>query len=230
MDSIKTAIILAGGMGSRLQSVVSSVPKPMAPINGKPFLSFLFDFLIDNDIEKIVLSVGYKHEVISSYYGYNYKSLKIIYSIEEEKLDTGGAIVEALKYVDNYCFVLNGDTFFEINLQELLTYSCDVVLALKPLKDFERYGNVILDDDNKILKFEEKKYMVEGNINGGVYLLNKNLFNNFDIPKIFSFESFLSENVHKIRAKGIVFDKNFIDIGIPSDYKLAQSFFEKDKN
>ena len=113
------AIILAGGKGTRLQSVVSDVPKPMADVNGRPFLSYLLHFLSTKGVRKVVLSVGYKHEVISNYYSNCFENMSICYAIENEPLGTGGALVESLKQVtDSNVLLLNGDSFFDINLKK----------------------------------------------------------------------------------------------------------------
>ena len=225
---INQAIILAGGLGTRLQKVVSDLPKPMADINGKPFLEYLFKYLEKYNIKKVILSVGYKHEKIIEYFGNNYNEISISYAIEDEPLGTGGAIKYALKEIsaDNF-FLINGDTFFDINLNDLanfyFTNNADICLSLKPLKNFDRYGVVIVDNNNRIKQFEEKKYQKQGLINGGVYALNKNVFDKINKNK-FSFEKDIMENfLNELKLYGFVSDTYFIDIGIPEDYEKAQN-------
>jgi len=224
------AIVLAGGFGTRLQKVVSDVPKPMAPINDKPFLYYLLKYLQKNNIERVILSVGYKSEVIKDYFGNKFENIELIYSIEDEPLGTGGAIKKALNHLeDKQGYVLNGDTFFNISLNELKLFeNSKIILTLKKMQNFDRYGNVKLDNSKKIISFEEKKFTENGNINGGIYLLTKDTFDKFDMPKTFSFEKFLEENYKKLNALGKVFDDYFIDIGIPEDYEKAKKDFSEE--
>lgn len=222
------AIILAGGFGTRLQSVVNDVPKPMAPIGNKPFLKYLLDYLIEHQIQNVVLCTGYKHEVIENYFLNDYKSLSITYSVEQEPLGTGGAIKEALKYVSSEeVLILNGDTLFNVDLQTFRHQhketDADISVALKYLVKFDRYGSVVLNK-NKIVKFDEKKYMDEGYINGGIYILNSEILKNYDLPKSFSFEKeILESKVNELKVMGYKCNEYFIDIGIPEDYIKSQT-------
>lgn len=220
MDTTKEAIILCGGLGTRLRSVISDVPKPMAPINNKPFLAFVLEYLKKQNISRVVLAVSYKYEIIQEYFGNSYLGMQILYSIEKEPLGTGGAILEALNLINsNSCYVLNGDTFFDVNLDRLKLDNSDICVALKPMKNFDRYGSVDIDNNSYISAFNEKKFTSNGLINGGVYLIKKNIFNSFNLPNKFSFEEFFQENFLIFNAKATVFDDYFIDIGIPQDYK-----------
>ncbi|MCS6819568.1 MAG: nucleotidyltransferase family protein [Chitinophagales bacterium] len=234
MPAATTAIILAGGMGTRLSSVVSDVPKPMAPVGNFPFLHYLFMYLKRQMISTVVLAVGYKYQAIKSYFGDNYEGLKIQYSIEEEPLGTGGAIKRAMDILRENCFLLNGDTFFEADLNLMETHAlannADLTIALSLQRNFSRYGIVTFDEKHRILSFEEKRYMTEGWINGGVYWISKNFFYNVEqifsnsLPLKFSFETNILENVVK-HLRLIAFlqpDKYFIDIGVPNDYYKAQ--------
>ena len=222
------AIVLAGGLGTRLRSVVSDVPKPMAPINNKPFLEYILEFLKNQNIKKVILSVGYKWEVIKDYFGDKYKNIELIYNIEKERLGTGGAIKDALESVENEnIYVLNGDTFFDIDLSKMKLKDNLIEIALKKMEDFDRYGVVEIDKSGYIQKFKEKSYYQEGFINGGIYLLKKDIFKNFDLPTKFSFEEFLESNFKNLKAKGRVFNGYFIDIGIPEDYKKAKRYFSE---
>ncbi|WP_086249319.1 D-glycero-D-manno-heptose 1-phosphate guanosyltransferase [Campylobacter vicugnae] len=220
MDTTKEAIILCGGLGTRLRSVISDVPKPMAPINNKPFLAFVLEYLKKQNISRVVLAVSYKYEIIQEYFGNSYLGMQILYSIEKEPLGTGGAILEALNLINSdSCYVLNGDTFFDVNLDRLKLDDSDICVALKPMKNFDRYGSVDIDNNSYISAFNEKKFTSNGLINGGVYLIKKNIFNSFNLPNKFSFEEFFQENFLIFNAKATVFDDYFIDIGIPQDYK-----------
>lgn len=229
---IKEAIILAGGLGTRLRSVVSEQPKSMAPINGKPFLEYLLDLLIDQGIERFIFSVGYKSEYIQTHFSKAYRDCEIAYAFEEEPLGTGGAIKNAFSKVKNeYVLITNGDSLFATNIQEQfekhLEAKADVSFSLKPMRDFERYGTVLLDSNNKVLKFEEKQPMTEGLINGGVYIFNKSVFNGLELPNKFSIEKdFFEAYINKKHLIGYISDGYFLDIGIPEDFAKAQDEFK----
>jgi D-glycero-alpha-D-manno-heptose 1-phosphate guanylyltransferase len=221
-------IILAGGFGTRLSAVVKDLPKPMANINGKQFLHYIFKALQQQNISTIILSVGYKHEIIQDYFQDNYLGIAIKYAIEEEPLGTGGAIKHAFRLVDDDAFVLNGDTFFDVYLSKLKNDKSDLFIALKPMKNFDRYGTVELNTAKRIISFNEKKHCKSGLINGGVYYLRKSLFDKIHAPTKFSFEKdILEKHVLDLHFDGIIFDSYFIDIGIPEDYEKAQKDLKK---
>lgn len=230
---ITEAILLAGGLGTRLRSAIGEIPKPMAPISDShPFLDYIFQFLIKNGIKKAYLSVGYKWEIIENHYGSEYNGVEIEYVVEDERLGTGGGINLALKkVVGNNVYVINGDTFFYINLihlQELHFKNKSIcTLALKEMNKVDRYGSVSLNKSHKIIQFQEKKFQEKCLINGGIYLINKNIINSFPNQDNFSFENdFLESNTLDKAIYGIEFKNYFKDIGIPEDFK---SFQEKMK-
>ena len=225
------AIVLAGGLGTRLRSVINDLPKPMAPVNGKPFLHYIFQYLKQERIREVILSVGYRHEVIEEFFGKEYLGIKIQYSVEEEPLGTGGGIKQAFDLIEGPAYVLNGDTFFGVNLWSLQEYyfesESDIVLAIKPLENFDRYGTVQMDESFRITKFEEKKFVESGFINGGIYFFDKKLFGKVEVPQKFSFEKeVLEKYTGELKYYGSVFDGYFIDIGIPEDYNKAQHDFK----
>lgn len=222
------AIILAGGTGTRLQGVVRDVPKPMADINGKPFICYLFDYLSAYDVKKILLSVGYRYEIIRDYFGSQYKDMDIRYVIEDRPLGTGGALKKALMVAEGEEFiVLNGDTFFCIDLNKMLTFhyehDADLTIAIKPMNNIDRYGTLILDK-NRVTGFQEKTFMEFGYINGGVYIISKKIFKSFpEDKKVFSFEvDFLERACLYLKAFAFISDAYFIDIGVPEDYQKAR--------
>ena len=220
-------IILAGGFGTRLSTVVKDVPKPMAPINGKPFLHYIFKELQHQKIKQIVLSVGHLKEVIQDYFQDSYLGISIQYAIENEPFGTGGGIKHAFNFVEDDAFVLNGDTFFDIELSKLKKTDADISIALKPMFNFDRYGTVELNNENRIVSFNEKKHCEHGLINGGVYYFKKSLFDKIETERKFSFEKdILEKHLHHLQIQGTVFDNYFIDIGIPEDYKQAQIDFK----
>lgn len=222
------AIILAGGAGTRLQGVVRDVPKPMADINGKPFICYLLDYLAAYDVKKILLSVGYRYEIIRDYFGSQYKDMDIRYVIEDKPLGTGGALKKALMVAEGEEFiVLNGDTFFNLNLGKMVSFhraeNSMLTIAVKPMHDFDRYGTVIIKD-KRAVSFEEKSFKHFGYINGGIYVIKKTISEFFDYDKnTFSFETdFLYKKINDIYPCVFICDDYFIDIGIPDDYKKAQ--------
>lgn len=225
---IHTAIILAGGLGTRLRSVVSELPKCMAPVAGKPFLSYVIDQLRQQQIQHIILSVGYKSGSIIDYVQQHYPGPGIQFSIEDEPLGTGGAIQAACGLcTEPDVFVLNGDTLFTIDLQALATFhtatGAHCSLALKPMQHITRYGVVELEADGRIARFNEKKAYDAGLINGGIYALQVARFVQEDLPPKFSFEQEYLEVFYRQRHMyGQVQDAYFIDIGIPEDYERAQ--------
>lgn len=223
------AIVLAGGLGTRLKSVVTNLPKPMAPIEEKPFLEYLLKYLENNGITRVILSVGYKWETIKEYFGNTYNNLELVYSIEDEPLGTGGAIKKAiLKVTKDEVYIINGDTFFNVNLSSLsLKKNSHLILSLKRMHNFDRYGCVESNKNNTVTAFTEKGYRKRGNINGGVYLTTKSIFDTFKLTDKFSFEEFLQDNFKELNIHVKIFENYFIDIGIPEDYKKAQSEIKK---
>ncbi|EGM2418370.1 NTP transferase domain-containing protein, partial [Campylobacter coli] len=204
------AIVLAGGLGTRLRSVVQDLPKPMAPINGKPFLAFILEYLKKQGITEIILSVSYKYELIQEYCKDEFHGMKIHYNIEKELLGTGGAIKDALKLVKNEVYVVNGDTFFDIDLKKLVLNGSKICIALKQMQNFDRYGTVNVDEQGIVTSFEEKVFKKQGLINGGIYLLKKDIFDEFSLEKKFSFEEFLQENYKSLKIQTQIFDDYFI--------------------
>lgn len=221
------AIILAGGLGTRLRDVVKDVPKPMAPINGKPFLYYVFQWLRKYHVDQVVLSTGYKSESIINYFGDSFINIKIDYVNEEKPLGTGGAIKYALSRTsDGDILILNGDTYFPVNINKLYCSHVSnknlLTIAMKRMKNFDRYGSVECNG-NSIIRFNEKGYCEDGLISGGIYLINRNLFELRKFPKVFSFEKeILEKEAGTSRLKGIIFRNSFIDIGIPEDYNRAK--------
>jgi D-glycero-alpha-D-manno-heptose 1-phosphate guanylyltransferase len=235
------AIILAGGFGKRLRSVVPKLPKPMAPIGGRPFLTYLFDFWIAQGVDHFVLSVGYKHEIIQNEFGVRYKRAKVDYSIERTPLGTGGGLLlsrEKLHSSEPF-FILNGDTFFDIKQNEILNYhsnnAADMTLSLFEVSHNSRYNLVQLDDNGFIRSLEKptktsKSYLA----NGGVYLMEPDLLNEYQNhpPKKYSLEDELLPDLikKKKRIAGFMSQGDFIDIGLPDDYHRAKEILSRSHN
>jgi len=225
---LKEVIILAGGLGTRLRSVVSDLPKCMAPVAGQPFLKHVIRYLLSQGIEKFIFSLGYKHEIIEEFLTSQFPTLHCEFSVEQEPLGTGGAIYLACKRAkDNDVFVVNGDTLFKADLKKAalfhIEHSADCTLLLKPMQGFERYGAVELDDDYAVSSFKEKQYFQTGDINAGIYTLNVEQFIDKDFPEKFSFEKdYLEKHYTERKIFGVIQDSYFIDIGIPADFQKAQ--------
>lgn len=223
------AIVLAGGFGTRLKEVVSDVPKPMAPVNGKPFLEYLLKDLNKKGIKHVILAVGYKKEIIKEYFKNKYEDIEITYSEELVPLGTGGAIKKALKLVkEEDVFIVNGDTFFDVDLKKMKEFHTEnksiLTVAVKEMENFDRYGSLVIKE-NRIIEFEEKKKKDKGKINGGIYLIKKDLLSRME-KENFSFEKEVLED-KKIEKHSYESEGYFIDIGIPEDYYL---FKKKQKN
>lgn len=216
------AIVLAGGFGTRLAHIVSDVPKPMAPVCGRPFLRFILDDLQQKGVERVILAVGYKQDVIRDYFGAQYRGMEIRYSSEDEPLFTGGAIKKALRLCrEERVWVINGDTYFDVDLTAMAKQEAALVVAVKRLTDFSRYGTVAVDG-GRIVGFREKQPCKEGLINGGIYLISRTLLETVPETK-FSFEQEVLESKYD-QLTMLAYESNgyFIDIGIPEDYALAQ--------
>lgn len=228
-------IILAGGKGTRLREVVDDVAKPMAPVNGKPFLFYIFMWLKKYHVNKIIISAGYKSESIIGYFGGSFLDIPVVYAIEETPLGTGGAVMFALQETSGENFlIVNGDTYFPLDTDQLFRAHCEnknlLTVALKPMKNFSRYGTVECKGDS-IIKFNEKKPCSEGLINGGIYAVNRQFLEMRTLPVSFSFEKEILENeAGSSRLRCMVFDDLFIDIGIPEDYRKASSFMNPGRN
>lgn len=226
---IREAIILAGGLGTRLRDAVPELPKCMAPVAGRPFLFYVINYLRMQGIERFIFSLGYKHEIIEAWLADQFARMEYECVIEAEPLGTGGAIQLALEKVKGEnAVVTNGDTLFNVNLPQLSALhqakQAACTLALKPMEHFDRYGAVEIDADQIITGFREKQFYQQGLINGGVYILDKTYFIAQDLPLKFSFEKdFLEKQVQSGRIAGLPQDDYFIDIGIPEDYNKAQT-------
>ncbi|TCJ19292.1 HAD-IIIA family hydrolase [Flaviaesturariibacter flavus] len=227
-QAITEAIILAGGLGTRLRSAVPDLPKCMAPVAGRPFLGYVIDSLRRQGIERFVFSLGYLSEPIQAWLAQAYPTLTYTCVIEAEPLGTGGGILLALSAANTaQVLVANGDTLFEIDLAKQATVhartGAQCTLGLKPMREFDRYGAVAIDAAGIVTGFEEKRYFNEGLINGGVYLVDREALTGLGLPQKFSFEKeYLEPAARAGKLAGAVHDGYFIDIGIPEDFARAQ--------
>jgi D-glycero-alpha-D-manno-heptose 1-phosphate guanylyltransferase len=227
---MKEVVILAGGLGTRLKSAVPDLPKCMADVNGKPFLDYVIQFALDQGVEHFIFSLGYKSEIIIAHLELCWPSLHYEYCVESIPLGTGGGISLAASLVQGEdFFVLNGDTIFLVSLTKLaaihIAVDSLVTIAVKPMANFDRYGTVVLEE-NLVTAFQEKRPCEKGLINGGVYIINKNMLLQQNMPEKYSFEKEILERlVHQKMISAGIFEDYFIDIGIPDDYKKAMVEF-----
>lgn len=232
---LQTAIILAGGFGTRLQTVVKDLPKPMAQVNGEPFLNYQLRYLNHFGIKHVVFSTGHLSEKISDYYKDEFLGIKISYAKEETPLGTGGGIRLALEQcAETNVLVLNGDSFFDVDLNlhfsQHSTHKADCSLAMRRVENAARYGTIKANGLRKIYAFKEKDgEEKQGLINGGVYILNKDVFlQHTEANKNFSIEKdFFEKKVSELNIFGFEYQGYFIDIGIPEDFSKAQKDFVK---
>ena len=233
------AVILAGGKGTRLQDIVSDRPKPMADVNGKPFLEYLMDFLLKYDCSHFILSTGYMKEAIRDHFGVSYKNIPISYSEEEVPLGTGGAVLQSLDYLrtNKPSIILNGDTFFDFDLSDFtntfIESNADLFIALFQTTESNRYGKVTLNNRGKMNMAFSQKANTGELASGGFFIMNKSIKNLFQKDlKSFSFEEDFLPEICKNGAwiGGMKFDAQFVDIGMPKDYdlfkKIALNFLE----
>ncbi len=229
------AIILAGGLGTRLGGVVRDLPKVLLPVNGKPFLDILLNRLNRSGlVGKVILAVGYMAEKIIDYYNdsgtFNFN---IVFSVEKELLGTGGAIKKAMMYSgSDDVFVFNGDSYVDVDLEDMFAAhtakNAAMTLVVKEVPDAGRYGRVLMDSSGRVTSFEEKKDDLQGGyVNAGTYLLRRGLFDGVEGEKVISLEkellpSFLGEAVY-----GFVSHGKFIDIGIPETYFLSGEYLKE---
>ena len=231
---VTTAIILAGGLGTRLKKVVPDLPKPMAPIRGRPFLEYQMDFWISQGVTKFILSVGYLNHMIIDHFGDSYHTASIDYFVEDEPLGTGGALLMAAQGLKETFLVLNGDTFFEVDLNDLCLFhnkhNAEWTISLFRSKDLERYMGVDIEDNGEILSLQSGGNELTLLANGGVYLVNpsalkrlnykpytKSSLENDLLPKFIS----LGGGLYGFESSG-----KFIDIGVPEDYYRAQKILK----
>lgn len=224
-----TAIILAGGMGTRLRSAVPDLPKPMAPISGRPFLEHQMDYWIAQGVNQFVVSVGYMKEVIMDHFGTSYRGTLLTYTIEDEPLGTGGGLLLAAQGLNTPFLVLNGDTFFEVVLDELLGFHAkhesEWTFSLFRANEVGRYMGMDVNPDGEILSLKSGTGAPGRLANGGVYLINPSVLHKTKfVPghKLSLEDDLLPAFVAQGgKLYGLEFTGSFIDIGVPDDYFRA---------
>ncbi len=232
-----TALILAGGLGKRLCPVVLDRPKPMAMVGGVPFLEMLIDSLADKGVRRFVLLTGYKAEAIEDHFGAAYRSdAEIVFSHERSPLGTGGAVKNAEAFATDPSLLVNGDTFFDADLQSLLEFhtdtGADLTLSLFKLENVSRYGSVVVDQSGMVTGFREKDENVTepGLINAGLSLLSKRLLSSLPNGS-FSMElEIFPSLVGSGKMFGLLQQRPFFDIGTPESYEAFKLFMKGRSN
>jgi D-glycero-alpha-D-manno-heptose 1-phosphate guanylyltransferase len=225
--SVTEAIILAGGLGTRLQAHVPDLPKCLAPVAGLPFIDHVIGYLQQAGINRFVFSLGYRGSLIENHIQTAYPDIASVFVVEDNPLGTGGAIQLAGKQANSrYVAIINGDTLFKVNLDSLSAVhqmnQAVCTLALKPMNGSNRYGSVTTDVTGRITHFAEKKWQDRSLINGGIYILDMPSFLQEQLVAPFSFETdYLAAYYQQRKIYGQVQDTYFIDIGVPADYERA---------
>ena len=225
-----TAVVLAGGMGTRLRPVVSQRPKVLADVNGRPFLAYLLDQLDAQGIQNVVLCTGYMADQVQQTIGTFHGRIRIAYSMENTPLGTAGAVRLALPLITSEeILMLNGDSFvkadFRLFIERFRQKKARAALLLAEVPDAKRYGQVAVDENERILRFEEKGSCGgKCYINAGVYALKREIFSALptDTPLSIEKEVFPGLIGHGFYA--FKTPSEFLDIGIPEDYAKAASF------
>jgi len=226
------AVILAGGKGTRLRSIIPDLPKPLALINGKPFLDVLLAQLESFAcVNRVVMAVGYKSDMIINRYTDNPAyDFNILFSMEKDLLGTGGAIKQAISLTrSDDILVLNGDSYVEVNIGDFMAAhkrtNAFATIALKEAEDANRFGRVEIDEQKRVLLFKEKvKNKAPSFINAGMYLMKRDIFNDVEEGRVLSLEREILPQLVVSGVYGYVASGKFIDIGIPETYKIADKY------
>lgn len=223
-----TAVILAGGLGTRLAPIIKNKPKVLAEVKGHPFLQYLLEVLNKNNFKNVVLCTGFLGDQIKQTFGQKYKNIHLLYSNEPVPLGTGGGLRNALSFMNtNIVLVMNGDSFCDVDFEQFLGFhmnkNSSASLVLASVSDTSNFGTVKLVNHDSIIQFREKK-KGKGLVNAGIYLINKTLIEKIPLKKI-SLEKEIFPTWIGKGFYGYKSNKDFIDIGTPQNYKKAEQFF-----
>lgn len=222
--SPREAIVLAGGLGTRLRAVVRDVPKPLAPVAGRPFLSWLLDGLARQGIGRVILATGYLGDLVHDTLGDSHAGMALVYVKEAAPLGTGGALFNALRHAqEERVFVMNGDTWLGASLAPIAAESpgADLVLAVRPVPDRARFGTVRMEG-TRIIGLEEKGQAGPGLVNAGLYVVRRDLPAQRRMPEAFSLETEVLAKPEGLDLRGHRTEADFLDIGTPEDFRRAQ--------
>jgi D-glycero-alpha-D-manno-heptose 1-phosphate guanylyltransferase len=230
MQAGMQAVVLAGGLGTRLRSAVPDRPKPLALVAGRPFLHVLLESLERQGVRHVVLAIGYLGEMVRAAVGDRFGGIDVSYSVEEQPLGTGGGLKLALAHVRGpHAFVLNGDTYVDVDLPAMLSAHvasrASITVATVEVPDASRYGTVEVVG-GRITAFVAAGRPGPGTINAGVYAMATDALAGEPEAAAFSFErDFLQARLDRLAPHSFPAGPAFIDIGTPTDYARAQTFF-----
>ena len=223
--------ILVGGLGTRLRGVVDDVPKPFAPVLGRPFVFYILDMLARHGASSVTLCSGYMADIVRKKTGTDWQGIPVHHSVEKEPLGTGGALANAREFLKSQrVLVMNGDTWLEPNFESLLASGrpTDFVIAAVEVPDASRYGTLKIDPSGRLLAFNEKSPLTApGLINAGMYLLSQEILTKLPQTKTSLETQILPGLVNEGRVHVFRTHSPFLDIGIPSDYSVAGDFFTR---
>jgi D-glycero-alpha-D-manno-heptose 1-phosphate guanylyltransferase len=220
------AVVLCGGLGTRLGELTRETPKPLLDVAGCPFLHHVLGKLAAAGITDVTLATSFQWQKIARVYGSAWKGLQIRYSVEAEPLGTGGAVRQAMSQAQaGEALVLNGDTLFDMDLNALVTFgvqrNAQVAVAVRRVPDVSRYGAVRIDKDGRMVQFGEKRQQGAGLINAGLYVVKADVFQGIDAAR-FSFENdVLATGIDHLRLYAMEANGYFIDIGVREDLARA---------
>lgn len=227
-NNLPDVLILCGGQGARLRSVISDNPKPLAEVGKGVFLDILLQMIFAQGFTRAILAVGYmKEKIIERYSG----DPRILFSIEESPLGTGGAVMNALDLVQTeYFIVMNGDSYCDADLKKIYEEHIKrkplISMVLAKIDDISDSGSALIDENNRIRAFKEKiPEKREGLVNAGIYIFNKNIQNYKPQQKNFSLEHDLFPNIIGQFCHGYIISGGFFDIGVPERYNLVKKKF-----
>ncbi|MFT3719044.1 nucleotidyltransferase family protein [Pseudorhodoferax sp.] len=223
---MREAIVLAGGFGTRLRELVPDLPKPMAPVAGRPFLEILLSFLGARGFERVVLSLGFMADKVAGHFGDAFGALQLKYVVESQALGTGGGVRLAMTAcASDHVFVFNGDTFLDLEVDAVeaaWASTRSIIIVGREVEDTARYGRLVVKD-GRVRGFTEKGVSGPGFINAGCYIFPREALDAFEAGRAFSLEKdFLEAAVNHMRVDAFLTKGDFIDIGVPEDYLLAQ--------
>jgi D-glycero-alpha-D-manno-heptose 1-phosphate guanylyltransferase len=221
------AIVLAGGFGTRLRSVVPDLPKPMAPVNGRPFLELLLTSLSRKGFHRVVLSLGYMAEKITGHFGSSYAGMELLYAIESTPMGTGGAIRQASQHcTGSHYYVFNGDSYLDLEVAQVEAWwqrNRAPIIVARVVPDTARYGR-LETHGNQVIAFTNQGTPGSGLINGGCYVFDTDQLLAWPLGQVFSIETdYFPDAVKKRRFDAFLTQGQFIDIGVPEDYERAQT-------
>lgn len=221
------AIVLAGGIGTRLRAIVPDQPKPMAPVAGRPFLEILLDDLARKGFRRVILSLGFMAERVVDHFGTEYAGMTLVPVVEDQPLGTGGGVRLAMEQlISDHAYIFNGDTFLDLDASAVETrWLADrrPIIVARSVSDTDRYGRLIVDE-NRVVGFTEKGLAGPGLINAGCYVLPRSELSRFPVGTPFSLEQdVLAPLVQSGGVDAFITSGEFIDIGVPDDFHRAQT-------